>query len=124
MAKFENMTIQEALKSSPVIRTSDLVEIFGCSTRTLCRWQDQKYYANPMPRPFSGGRGVDYSYDSSKLVEWYNTWPLQKGASILAPHSSRSIPNDLPICYMLHAVHSNNCTYHKCPIPSVKRGQA
>ena len=80
VAKFENMTIQEALGSSPVIRTSDLVEIFGCSTRTLCRWQDQKYYANPMPRPFSGGRGVDYSYDSSKLVAWYQTWPLQKKA--------------------------------------------
>ena len=78
MARFNGMTIKQALKSVPILKTPDLVELFGRSTRTLNRWQDPNEYENPMPRPFSECRGSGNNYDSGKLLQWYESWTIRK----------------------------------------------
>ena len=83
MNKFEGMTIKEALCSRPVLKTPDLEEIFGRSSRTLNRWQNGALYENPMPKPFSECRGAGNNYDSGKLLGWYESWPLQKKALVI-----------------------------------------
>lgn len=78
MGKFTGMTIEQAIKSRPVLKTVDLVEILGRSTRTLNRWQNTEEFENPMPRPFSECRGAGNNYDSGKILEWYHTLPIRK----------------------------------------------
>lgn len=78
MSKFEGMTIADALKSKPVLKTPDLEEVFGRSSRTLNRWQDSTLYENPMPKPFSECRGAGNNYDAGQLLSWYQSWPLRK----------------------------------------------
>ena len=78
MSKFQGMTIEQALQSMPVLRTLDLVDIFGRSTRTLNRWQIQEEFETPMPKPFSECRGAGNNYDSSKVLDWYYTLPIRK----------------------------------------------
>ena len=84
VSKFEGMTIVQALQSKPVLRTSDLVELFGRSSRTFIRWQDRSLYQNPMPRPFSECRGAGNNYDAGELLNWYQSWPLRKKDEALA----------------------------------------
>lgn len=81
---FEGKTIEQALQSKPVLKTSDLVEIFDCSSRTLFRWQNETMYENPMPRPFTECRGVGNKYDAGKLLKWHASWPIRKKSEALA----------------------------------------
>lgn len=78
MSKFTGMTIEQALNSQPVLRTPELVELFGRTARTLNRWQDANVYENPMPKPFSESRGAGNNYDSGEILDWYNDWPIRK----------------------------------------------
>ncbi|MDM1247072.1 hypothetical protein HX005_06705 [Acinetobacter sp. R933-2] len=78
MSKFTGMTIEQALNSQPVLRTPELVELFGRTARTLNRWQDANVYENPMPKPFSECRGAGNNYDSGEILDWYNDWPIRK----------------------------------------------
>jgi len=39
MSNFEGKTIEQALQSKPVLKTSDLVEIFDCKTKQCMRTQ-------------------------------------------------------------------------------------
>ena len=52
MNKFEGMTIKEALCSRPVLKTPDLEEIFGRSSRTLNRWQNGELCKRPLNTPY------------------------------------------------------------------------
>ncbi|WP_277559401.1 hypothetical protein [Acinetobacter beijerinckii] len=78
MASFQGMTIEEALKSEPVLKTADLEQILKRSSRTLCRWQDEDLFENPMPKPFSACRNSGNNYDSGKILAWFQSLPLRK----------------------------------------------
>ena len=78
MTRFSGMTIETALKSVPILKTPDLVELFGRSPRALNRWQDPNEYENPMPKPFSECRGAGNNYDSGKILQWYLDLPIRK----------------------------------------------
>ncbi|WP_105493759.1 terminase small subunit [Escherichia coli] len=43
-----------------------LAEIFGVDTRTIERWQTQG-----LPHVSGGGKGVEVTFDSSQVIEWY-----------------------------------------------------
>ena len=81
--KFKGMSIKDALSSRPVLKTPDLEEVFGRSSRTLNRRQDSNLYKNPMPKPFSECRGAGNNYDAGELLEWYQSWPLQKKEALV-----------------------------------------
>lgn len=83
MTKYSGMTIEQALSSAPVLKTPDLVELFGRSTRTLNRWQNPEEYENPMPKPFSECRGAGNNYDSGRILEWYQSWPIRKKETLV-----------------------------------------
>lgn len=75
-----NKSVEEFLGSKTVVQTNEIVELLGCSKRSLCRWQDDQEYVNPMPRPYAIGRGIigGNRFDSAKILEWYQSLPLQK----------------------------------------------
>ena len=71
------MSIETYLTDKMVINTKELSELLGRTPRTLLRWQDTEAYENPMPRPFSVGRGSHSCYDADKILQWYKTLPLK-----------------------------------------------
>lgn len=78
MNKFDGMTIEQGLRSKPIIKTQDLVELLGRTARTFYRWQNHELYENPMPRPFSESRGAGNIYDAGEILNWYQSLPLRK----------------------------------------------
>ncbi len=71
------MSVESYLASKPVINTQELSKLLRRTPRTLHRWQDEKLYENPMPRPFSASRGSFSCYDADKILQWYKTLPLK-----------------------------------------------
>ncbi|MBB7231647.1 terminase small subunit, partial [Escherichia coli] len=43
-----------------------LAEIFGVDPRTIERWQTQG-----LPHASGGGKGVEVTFDSAQVIEWY-----------------------------------------------------
>jgi hypothetical protein len=77
MSKYKGMTLSEALLSEPTLKTSDLEEIFKRSSRSFNRWQQEKDYHNPMPKPIMHGTQYQNMYCAYQLHAWSLTLPLK-----------------------------------------------
>lgn len=78
MEQFKGLTLEQALKSKPTFKTGELLYLLRVTSRSFNRWQNEKDYLNPMPKPLFGGKSSENIFDGGQLLDWYKTLPLKK----------------------------------------------